>query len=567
MKRIFFIIFLILLLPASWAGAAATTYYVTQNGSGTPDGKSYANSWSMASFNDNANWSATDDANKIDSDDTVYICDAITTALDPRAGSFTSGELTIRGDLAEHAGIVTVSSGHALKIYWDSYVTFRNLTFKNTGAGNVIYIDPDTSDGSDRTNIKIHDCIIQSGNAEAATLTYGIKFRGGQGTKNVKNFWIYNNTIEHMYKGLVDDETYNEARPSDGISIYITQSGKDHGPFYIYHNHVKGFFHGSVVVTAYETTYTSLDEIYIWENEFDGEDSHAESYMRGISVCAENSFIFRNYLHDLTVRNQNYYGNIHFYNNVNANSIAYESDSGGGGYVGGAGTFDAHSNHRIYNNTYYALDESAIYLCWNGAGSLDLVDIRNNVFHDCGSGNSGNRAVPGTTPRYAWETISFVNDAADGSYIDSIVINNNLFYPVTGSRTEDILLYDKISRGFSASLLTVSELNSEAFAEVSAANNLGPATDPSMSDPANEVYKYDAGSDPGVDAGETLTGPSIIGLNPPSGVVMGYDDGIHPNTDFTDFIATVKSLKHSDYGTGWELGAIVYKQQGIIIIN
>lgn len=562
MKTILTIVAILILFLCSQAWAASTTYYVTQAGSGTADGKSYANSWAMTDFHDVANWSGSDDANKIDSDDTVYICDAITTALYPRAGYFTSGELIIRGDLAGHAGVVTVSSGYAVLVQWYSYVTFRNLTFKNTGSGVVVQITTDNVDV--RTNIKFHDCTIQAGNAGTATLIYGIKFAnpaGGSNIKSFQNIWIYNNDIEHMYKGQVDRNMNIVARPSDGISIYVQNGGLSHGPFYIHHNHIKGFFHGQIVFTAYDSTYTSVAEAYIWENEFDGESSHADSYMRGISICSQNSFVFRNYLHDLTVRNQIYYGDIHYYNNVYAESDTIIADAGGAGYVGGGGAVDTlHSNHRIYNNTYYSIDESAIYMAWNGAASLDLVDIRNNVFHDCGSGNSGNRASTSTTPSYAYETICFRN-SKDSDYIDSIIINNNIFYPVTGARTEDILLYDKNDRTFSGALLTVAELNAEGFAEVAAANNLGPAINPSISDPANEVFKYDADGDPGVDAGDsTLTGPSTVGLNPPSGVAMGYDDGIHPDTDFTDFINTVKSLKHSGYGTAWDIGAVVYQK-------
>ena len=324
-----------------------------------------------------------------------------------------------------------------------------------------------------------------------------------------------------MYKGLVDRDTNpGSARSSDGISVYITQSGKSHGPFYIHHNHIKGFFHGQIVVTAYSSTYTSLDEIYIWENELDGEDSHAGSYMRGLSACSKNSFIFRNYFHDLSVRCQNYFGNVHNYNNVYANLVVVEPDVGGFNQVGGAGIFNAREIHRFYNNTYYSLDESAISMAWNGAGSLALVDIRNNVFHDCGSGNSGNRTG-------------------------------------TNNRTEDILLYDKTSRGFSNSLLTVSELNGESFAGVSAENNIGPDINPSMQNPAGKIFKYDSDIDPGVDAGQALIGPSMVGLNPPPGIAMEYKDAIHPHTDFKNFTSTVDTIVRPQR-EAWDIGAIEY---------
>ena len=101
-----FLIFLISLIP-SFAWGASQTYYVTQNGSGSRNGSTYANSWAIHDFNNPANWSSVENAPKIDPGDTVYLCDTITSGVRIQASGILGNVITIRGDYNGHAGIIS----------------------------------------------------------------------------------------------------------------------------------------------------------------------------------------------------------------------------------------------------------------------------------------------------------------------------------------------------------------------------------------------------------------------------------------------------------------------------
>jgi len=98
------------------------TYYVTQTGSGTRDGLTYANSKSVSAHN----------SSTFASDDIVYLCDTITSqVIVPSSG--TSGHpIVYRGDYPGHPGVLdALRTGTGFSATKKSYIVLKNITAKN----------------------------------------------------------------------------------------------------------------------------------------------------------------------------------------------------------------------------------------------------------------------------------------------------------------------------------------------------------------------------------------------------------------------------------------------------
>jgi hypothetical protein len=140
--------------------AAANTYYVTQNGSGTMNGLTLSNAWSVSDFNSPANWSSTDDSKKIDPGDTVYFSGSITTGLLPQGSGKPQNYITLDGyegdnttylNLSESAGRAKIDLTFAeqgISLTGESYINIQD--FEITDCNKAIYI----SGSSDWITIK-----------------------------------------------------------------------------------------------------------------------------------------------------------------------------------------------------------------------------------------------------------------------------------------------------------------------------------------------------------------------------------------------------------------------------
>ena len=216
--------------------AAANTYYVTQNGSGARDGKSLAGAWSVSNFNNPANWSASDNADKIDPGDTVYFSGTITTAIIVQ-GSGTSGNyITLDGYQAgdcdpinsgECGAVITsncnptqgtcsggyygetAESEHAIRLIAKDYIIIQDFTVKNRGYGIYVSGDGNSSATSDWdvirrnyiTNIKDQGIWVGR-RAQSYSSTTNCTIGGGPGQGN------------YLYKAGWSND-YNQRDPWD----------------------------------------------------------------------------------------------------------------------------------------------------------------------------------------------------------------------------------------------------------------------------------------------------------------------------------------------------------------
>jgi hypothetical protein len=133
-------------------------YYVTQSGAGSQSGRSLVNAWSVAQFNNAANWSATEDSDAIDPGDTVYFSGPITSDLTINQGGTVSNQIVFdgyeSGSRTERSndctGIATVDG----VFYGTStpYITIRDFCFDNPDDHNI---DIARGDGYKAKGVKI----------------------------------------------------------------------------------------------------------------------------------------------------------------------------------------------------------------------------------------------------------------------------------------------------------------------------------------------------------------------------------------------------------------------------
>lgn len=116
-------------LYVSGKQTSGTTYYVTQAGSGTGTGASYANSMSVATHN----------ASTFEPDDTVYVCDSITTYIIPPSSGTSGHQIIYRGDYTGHTCTITgvttttgwVESDHAGTYYVSQNSNSSGMVFED----------------------------------------------------------------------------------------------------------------------------------------------------------------------------------------------------------------------------------------------------------------------------------------------------------------------------------------------------------------------------------------------------------------------------------------------------
>ena len=260
LKRFLSHVFLLLIVSLTLISANntyAATYYVTQNGLGAKNGTSYANSWSVATWNGQT-------VENGHNGDAIYLCDTITSRVDIRWGGTSGGQCVYRGDYADHAGIIdgTTTEPTQLMRLRDSgsdisYVTIENLTLQ----------DPDTADtgGSfdyfaltfldkETTNIIMDNITIKEDSEPDTKWCGGIRIQGGQYFQIINStitdmgyainiggtdhFYIYNNEIRDCYY-----------KTNKGIGIYVNPAAAPSPSNYgrIVDNILEGYFSGSTV--------------------------------------------------------------------------------------------------------------------------------------------------------------------------------------------------------------------------------------------------------------------------------------------------------------------------------
>jgi hypothetical protein len=293
-----------------------------------------------------------------------------------------------------------VGDSTTVNMWQKNYVTLQNLDIR--GGKYSIAIQ-----GS--THIIVEDC-----NIGASCGRIGISITMG-GADHPSNYNIIRNCI-------VDAEfdvgvgPY-EPRLMDGIYL---RNGANYNE--VYGNTIRNWGHNCIVLGNYVSGQT-VNYNKIYENDISSETSY---YCRAISTegeegtCAYNE-IYRNYIHDMNVKNQiNGDHNSFYYNivsNITRNSFTKDISMAGGFSFEAYGGHVCHDN-KVYNNVIYNTDEPAVWVRHCGGGYCDSKynnEIVNNIFI-----NNGKNSWDG------YDNIALRIDG--GSEVLNNVYKNNLIY-------------------------------------------------------------------------------------------------------------------------------------------
>jgi hypothetical protein len=345
----------------------------------------------------------------------------------------------------------------------------------------------------------IEDCDVGSG-----TTAYGIRIYTG-----------YETTGGLIRRNVVDSKvgTYgqDESTLVDGIKLSTATYYK------VYNNTLRDWAH-----TAMRIPDSKHCEIY--DNYIECVDLQAtitsSGRAFGFSGTAFRNEVYRNYCKNMRTQSQLLGGTYNsIYYNIFDNMMLANSYGGSIWAITGNGDYCAYN--KFYNNVMYSSygsgTSTATIRMYSGDGFYDCEynEIKNNIILEPQNGRA----------------IYVVNYAAHKNN----TFANNIIYK-TGDTS--IISY----RG--SDNLTVSQWESAASNGDIITGNM--AVDPGLASPTSGQFWPDELSDPIVDAGINLGDD--------------YDNGLNPSSSWPDNIST---LDQDNYGTGWEIGAYVYKEAAI----
>ena len=522
MKKLLFTICFILLLTG---GAGAATYYVAQTSAGDDDGTSYANRASVAYHNAGTGVFAALD------DDTVYLCDTITSEVIPPDSGTSGHVVTYRGDLADHAGIIDRGSYdyYAVTVNGKSYITFDGLTIQHCKYGirmrnTVSYIVIKNCEITDYCKAAVSSYedsnvshITIGGETGAFSGLYSNYIHTDVDEDDCGSDMQSINMYPNSHNWLI---SYNDVYWSGGATetkgAAIESDGYDAGPniynIIVERNRVRGWKKadgddgiGIIFKAAHDVT--------IRFNEIDG--------ARRAIVAQNNSYnfwIYGNYVHDFT-----YYGiatredKVGFnggYNiNIWANIIEDSTYNKGGIFIGDDLTAST-TPVVIYNNTVFETSASDAYGgIRDSAPSGQYVKVGNNIFYDNGSTNQEG---------YFYQTANRT-------------VQDNNWYDPDGAAIIDFGSNTDVTPAWL-------DTNSAAWTS-------NDSEDPDMVDEANSAFQLKATS------GMIDNGADLSAWN--THAHSNY--ALNPDSDTADWVNTVSLLLQGDYGAAWDQGAYIYQ--------
>jgi hypothetical protein len=514
--------------------AAANNYYVTQNGSGTKNGLSLSNAWSVSDFNSSANWSAIDDSGKIDPGDTVYFSGLITTGLLPQGSGAPQNYITLDGYEADNIAFLNLSesAGRAkidltledsgIRLSGKSYITIQD--FEITDCEHAIYV----SDSSDWITIKRSYMYLCDRNGiYIGSGSLGVTIGGASGDGNViKNIGVDTAGADVV---LCDADnviiSYNHLYADNsrwGIDGVVPTCATSHD-ILIEYNSIHGHNHltnGEDGIDLKDGAYNIIIRYNKISDHYRDPESSSGS-PTGLKVNnADNVYIYGNWFENnetnLYLSNRENHDNIYVFSNL---FIASEDSAISDNSAG----FDA-NDHYYYNNTF---SQNAYSPTNSNHTSLrintnDGVIAKNNIIYKSRPNESD------------YIQVYLFNQAGDNTILDY----NRYYWP--GKRSK---LFTNGSSG-------------DAIGWFERVENHGSDGDPGLSNISNHGYTINPGAaiiGAGVDMGTgAITNISIQEVVYP----VYWDVALGPNTDWSGIIPSI-DVRRRDV-VGWDIGAYAY---------
>jgi hypothetical protein len=276
-----------------------------------------------------------------DGDDSLFVY----SETNPGAGAFTS----IEKATSYYAGF---------NFDTDNYFTLSYLDIEHFYISVLI---------GDSDGITIDSCDIKG--------FYGVNLGGTTGSK----YGEIKNCIFDTENTFVSD--WEAKYTGDGIKV-----GGVSNTWLIHDNYFKNWNHTSVTIE--DTSEERIDSCKVYDNEITAPDIDYGGQLAVLYLNGDGNEIYRNYIHNIQVRNQVSGENLKYYYNiidtVNAPSWYAKSVSAGSGlYISGLSGSTA-NNMKFYNNVIAHCEDYGIGLN-HGAGYEDKYDNEfiNNIIYAC----------------------------------------------------------------------------------------------------------------------------------------------------------------------------------------
>ena len=540
------IILIIFLVPAI---GLADTWYVTQAGDGNTDGTDIDNAWSVAQFNNSAQWAG---SGNIDPGDTVYFSGTITTRLLPQGSGYLGHTITLDGyaagdcdpinSVCSSSAILSGANAGLRIATGQDYLTIQDFRATGGGTGYAIMsiYNSTTSDSADYITFKRNYIYDANLNLFLCTNLYG-----GEATyDSAKYLTLTDNKMVGYGKTANAAQGLNFVRVDDLI-LRNNELGGDGGANVTNSSNVIEFHYITNFLVELNSIHDANEQAGLAIKEIGSQvntegivrynkfynNGTTEDNGRGISLTMNagyanhDIYIYANYIYGgsdfgIDIHRGNY--NIHAWSNIIAdndrNGIILWTQSGG---------YLAEHDIFLYNNTIYANetdDTGSSEEDRTGIGiretAADDIFIKNNILMD-------NR--PNATSYQQWTSHSTIG-AGESDY-------NTIYY--TGQTAS--YYYDG---GIRTLAVMGSSYNLESNSEIA---------DPGMNDPSNGDFTLSGTTTAGEDLSGTIATVTVQGID----YVMDYKWGLDPaGTNWATDPPTVAVVSRDDHQ--WDRGAYVY---------
>ena len=546
------------LLLSSLAYAGSNTYYVTQNGNGAKNGQSLGNAWSASDFNNSANWSATDNSNKIDPGDTVYFSGTITTRLTPKGSGSAGNTIVLDGyqagdcdpiDSVCSSSVLLSGSSAGMTIINNDYLTVQD--FRMTGGPNsnaLILINSPSSSSTTADHVTIRRNYLYDANLGLLNSTRSSSYTGSdyltiENNKMVGYGKAANSSqgVNFYYnKNLVVRKNYLSGGPNPDASRCDSDNVIE------VHSNNYALFEYNDISYAYQQAGIAIKEpdpasqniIFrfnkVHHNSIYTHYTDGESF--GIAVAAHSNhiYIYGNYVYSngnfgiSAMRGTSY---VYIWSNIVVNNgwagIYTWTDSSGGINWGSNNNVYIYNNTIVNNATQRSETNSTGIAFTESSGSNRVV--KNNILYN-------NRVNEST-----YNQIYVASGSTSGVTLDS----NTYYYP---GQTPTVY--------YNSGYRTIPSLQNSYNQE--GTSPAGKVANPGFTDPSNNNYTLNGDNiGNGVDLSQCID-VSVQGQN----YHICIDDALDPNaTNWRATLPIVRTVKQGANGA-WERGAYAYGTDG-----
>jgi len=408
--------------------AQAAVYYVTNSGSGTKDGSTYENSWSLAQFESTSYWGSGVD--KISPGDTVYFSGKFGKVRVRGSGSQDKYVHIIGNDgIHPRAEITIPYQNNGIEVVDKSWLDISEFYIEGNG-WRGLWVTNLNLDSPEFTHIRLHGLTLRCHDVQSCLYVEG---KGNY-------IYIYNNDLLGFSLDSYDGLKAGASRGKPGPMHHV----------WIYNNTITDFYHVSISTSCLEGC-VGLSYVWVINNTMT---APHRAYSRGYSILRENSvdkleyfYVHHNIMDSFRAPNQLSGNYLYFYSNILSNhgnvcgNIAeYPNPMGdcpepimgypGGDYPSGFGCHSywgtgqalvlglnaAPHNMYIYNNIFYNSAESALQFR-KRSGVLDNIHIQNNIFYENAIAAKGTWTPVGKDTGYCYDSEAWVWNMAPGDDI------------------------------------------------------------------------------------------------------------------------------------------------------